>query len=290
MKHKNLIIFLSSLIAILSIASTLTAILSSTQSGPESVISVRGEKVQLYGKGVYRHMSAEVAPQGIAQDYVTLFFGVPMLLLSLFIFRKDTLKGRILLTGVLGYFLVKYTFYTLMAMYNELFLLWVILLSLSFHAFILTYNQIDEAAIPGSFDSKLNVKFVGGFLIFNSIAVALLWLSIVLPTALSGTIPKQVEHYTTLVVQALDLAIALPASFIAGYYIRKRTAFGLKLGSIYIIFLFLQMTALSAKIIAMGILGYNIIPVVFIIPAFNLIALVAMVKVIGSLKGGQLKP
>jgi hypothetical protein len=33
------------------------------------------------------------------------------------------------------------------------------------------------------------------------------------------------------------------------------------------------MTALFAKIIAMGILGYNIIAVIFIIPAFDLIAI-----------------
>ncbi|MCF7944944.1 MAG: hypothetical protein K9L75_05360, partial [Spirochaetia bacterium] len=41
--------------------------------GVYSYQSIRGEEVSIYGKGLYRHMSEEVAVQGIAQDYITLF-------------------------------------------------------------------------------------------------------------------------------------------------------------------------------------------------------------------------
>src|SRR5690606_11461775 len=73
------------------------------------------------GTGIY---SAEVAPQGIAQDYVTLFPGLPFLWISLAWARKGSLRGRFLLAGVLGYFFVTYLFYLMMGMYNALFLVY----------------------------------------------------------------------------------------------------------------------------------------------------------------------
>ncbi|NMB81333.1 MAG: hypothetical protein GYA14_05900 [Ignavibacteria bacterium] len=45
-------------------------------------------------------MSTEVAIQGIAQDYITLFAGVPLLLISLFLARKNSLSGLLILAGI----------------------------------------------------------------------------------------------------------------------------------------------------------------------------------------------
>ena len=110
---------------------------------------------------------------------------------------------------------------------------------------------------------------------FTSVAIALLWLSVIVPPLLDGSIiPVQAEHYTTLIVQGVDLAILLPASFIIGSLCVRKQAAGLLLGPIYIIFLSLLMTALTAKVTAMALLGYNVIPVIFIIPLFNIISII----------------
>jgi hypothetical protein len=260
-------------IAVLAGVAAAIGIFSKEGPGPSTVTSIRGHQVTLYGKGVYHHMSAEVAPQGIAQDVVTLVIGVPLLLISLLLFRKGSLKGQVLLVGTLGYFLTTYMFFTMMAMYNQMFLIWVLILSLSFFAFYIAFSSLDEKAVIDDMKPAYPVKFVGGFLIFCAIAIGLLWLSIVVPPALTGGIPVQVEHYTTLVVQALDLAIGLPAAFIAGALLIKRRPFGYKLSAVYLVFLSILMTALSAKVIAMASLGYNVVPVVFIIPTFNVISI-----------------
>jgi hypothetical protein len=102
------------------------------------------------------------------------------------------------------------------------------------------------------FSRKLPYRFIGGFIVFNAVAVGLLWLSVVVPPLLQGTIPVQVEHYTTLIVQGLDLGILLPAAFLSGVLLIKRRPHGYPLAPVYIIFLSLIMTALSAKIIAMA--------------------------------------
>jgi len=282
---KKPLTFLIFLIVILSIAATTMGIFSNEGRGQYEYTSIRGKTVMIYGKGLYKDMSAEVAPQGIAQDCVTLFIAIPLLIISFFKAQKESLKGKYLLAGMLGYFLVTYLFYTVMGMYNVMFLPYVILMSASFYSFILVILSFDTSALQNSFRASTPVKMTGGFLVFCSVVIGLLWLSIIVPPLLNRTIiPLQVEHYTTLIVQGLDLGILLPAGFISGVLLIRRKRFGYLLAPIYFVFLSLLMTSLSAKIIAMKMLGYNVIPAIFIIPAFNVITIICYVIILKNIK------
>lgn len=274
MDRQNGITYLVVLIAVVASLAAATGILSSEGPGPFTITSIRGEQVEIYGRGIYRHMSAEVAPQGIAQDYVTLFIGVPLLVLSIFWAGKGSLRGRFLLAGVLGYFLVTYLFYLAMGTYNELFLAYAFLLGSTFFAFLLTMLSFDVQKLPDAFSPDAPVKFSGGFLLFNTAAIAFMWLGIVLPPLLSGTIyPKEVEHYTTLIVQGFDLGLLLPLAAVSGILMIKKAPLGYLAGPVYLVFLSLLMLALTAKVIAMGMLGYQIVPAIFIIPTFATVAM-----------------
>lgn len=285
MKHKNTISLLVFLIAVAAVIATSFGIFSEAGTGSYTYESIRGETVEIYGKGIYQHMSAEVAPQGIAQDYVTLLVGIPLLIIAMFWARKGSLKGRYLLAGTLGYFLITYLFYLVMGMYNVLFIGYVFLLGTSFFAFSLVMLSFEPTKLHDYFSLKTPTTFSGGFLMFNSIVIGLLWLSIVIPPLLDGTIiPPEVEHYTTLIVQGLDLALLLPLSFVSGYLLLKRKAFGYLLAPIYFVFLSLLMVALTAKIVAMGLLGQNIIPAVFIIPALVLISIICSFLLLKNIK------
>jgi hypothetical protein len=271
MKNKRIITILTSCIILLSAIAAGTGIWSSGGRSSYEYTSIRGEKVVIYGKGLYRHMSAEVAPQGIAQDYVTLFLAIPLLVVSIFYARRNSLGGRLLLAGVVGYFLVTYLFYLVMGMYNYMFLVYVALLGLSFFSFLLIMFSLLHEDIPAAFKLATPVKFIGGFLVFNAICIALLWLGIVLPPLLDGSIiPIEVAHYTTLIVQGLDLGLLLPAAFISGRLLMKKAAAGFLYAPVYFVFLTLLMGALTAKVVTMGMLGYNTMPAVFIIPVFFL--------------------
>lgn len=286
MKHLKTISVLVVIILLLGLLATLAGIWSSQRSGQYTYTSIRGKSVLIYGKGLYKHMSAEVAPQGIAQDYVTLFVGIPLLIISLLLAKNGSWKGRYLLSGTLGYFLVTYLFYTVMAMYNVLFLVYVCLLGTSFYAFILSLRSLDAGSLPGIFKASAAFNWIGAFLIFSACSIALLWLSIILPPLMDGSvIPVQAEHYTSLVVQGLDLGILLPAAVICGISLILRKTQGYLFAPVYLVFLSLLMIALTAKVMTMDNLGYEVIPVIFIIPAFNLITVictVSLLKKIGS--------
>lgn len=285
MKNKTAISFLCIVIAVFSILAALTGILSGEGNGPYQYESIRGEQVNIYGIGLYRDMSADVAIQGIAQDYVTLFVAVPLLLISLFFARKGSLKGRFVLAGVLNYFLVTYLFYLTMAMYNAMFLAYVVLLSASFFALVLTILSLDISALPKLYNHKAPLKFTGSFLMFMATAIAMLWLGIVVPPLLNHKIvPVETAHYTTLIVQGFDLSLMLPASFLAGFLLLKKNAYGYMMANVTILFLPLLMLALIAKIIAMASQGVNVIPVVFIIPVFFIVSLITAILMIRSIQ------
>ena len=248
--------------------------------------SIRGHDVEIYGKGLYQHMSADVAVQGIAQDYVTLFIAIPLLLISLIGYLKNSIQSHFLLNGVLGYFFVTYLFYTAMGMYNFLFLCYVTLLALSFFGLFISTRAL-EYMRHYHFSEKTSTRIVGGFLMFNAVSIAFLWLGIVVPPLIDGSIyPVELNHFTTLIVQGFDLALLLPISFVIGYLLMRKKLLGYLYSTIYLGFLSLLMTALTAKIIAMAINGVNVIPVIVIIPLFNLITILCTYHMIKNIQTG----
>ena len=71
------LILMITLLSVLAVLATVTPLLFTAGPGPSEYMSVRGKLVELYGYGPYRHMPSGVAVQGLAQDLVTLFLGIP---------------------------------------------------------------------------------------------------------------------------------------------------------------------------------------------------------------------
>ena len=196
---------------------------------------------------------------------------------------RGSRRARFVLAGTLSYFFVTYLFYLMMAEYNAMFPAYVLLLSASFFALALVLLGFDVQTLPQWFSSGAPVRSVGGFLMVSAVIIAVLWLSVVVPPLLDGTVvPRAVEHYTTLVVQGLDLALLLPLSFLAGYLVRRRASLGFLLAPTYVVFLTLLMTALTAKVVAMGLLGSGIMPAIVIIPTLNVVAGILAFRMVRS--------
>lgn len=238
-------------------------------NGPYSYETIRGKTITVSGEGLYRHMSSDVAIQGVAQDYITLFLAVPLLLVFLLLSRNNGLKSSLLLAGTTGYFMITYIFYLSMGMYNEFFLIYVVLASLSFFAFYLQIQSLQTSG-PASWFGIRRPAFAGWFLMGNAMAIGLMWLGVVVPPLLDGSVfPVSLDHYTTLIVQGYDLSVLLPASFIAGLLFVRRKPAGYLWAPVYLVFLSFLMTALMAKIIGMGLTGVETRPAIYIIPVIT---------------------
>ncbi|WP_197282644.1 hypothetical protein [Bacillus sp. FJAT-18017] len=255
MKGNRLIAWLTIFIILLAALASAWGIFSSEGAGPHPYKTVSGEIIDLYGKGLYKHDSVSGAEQEIAQDIVTLVLGIPLLIVSLFLSNKGLLKGRLLLAGTLGYFLYTYASYSFLSAYNPFFLIYVLLMSTSFFAFTLILTSFNTNALAARFKETMPVRFLGGVLIFLGIAIGLMWFGRIVPSLTRKVVPVGLDHYTTLVIQALDLGFVVPIGIVAGWMLLKRRPAGYLLGPIIIIKVLTLSTAVTAMAVRMFLAG-----------------------------------
>ncbi|WP_127142808.1 hypothetical protein [Pelagibacterium montanilacus] len=169
---------------------------------------------------------------------------------------------------------MQYTLYLAMATYNELFLVWVALVLLSSQVLL----RVVLMRPAQTFVLPHNRLLVGGVLLTNGTLITLLWLSVIIPPLVDGSLyPDGLAHLTTMIVQGFDLAIFIPLSLIAGYACLRGRAHGALLAPAYSVFLVLQMTALLAKIGWMTAAGAAAGPALVIIPALLVGATIAAI-------------
>ncbi|XMB66792.1 hypothetical protein RI065_10940 [Mycoplasmatota bacterium zrk1] len=261
-------------IVILALFASLMGIFSSGGVGEFEYISIHGDKVSIYGKGIYKNDSYSYATQAIAQDIVTVLLGIPLLIISFLLYVKESFKGKLLLTGTMGYFLYTYVSYSFLSMYNSLFIIYVILMSLSFFAFVIMMMSFEIESIKEKFKKELPIKFISGFLIFLGIVLALMWLGRIAPSIFGSEAPEGIDHYNTLVIQAMDLGFIVPISLIAGILLINRRSMGYLLSAIILtkgITLFIAVSTMAIMMFTSGIDISTVELVVF--PLFTLVAI-----------------
>lgn len=235
MRFKKTIGFLTILIVILAGIAAACGIFLTGGEKEIPLRSIHQNFVMAYGQGIYKNESVSMALQARAQDGITLVLGVPALLWSFLLSGKGSLKGRFLLLGLLGYLLYTYATYSFGAMYNGLFLVYVAVLSACFFAFILTFLSLWEEDIQSRLDKRFPEKFVGVILIVTAALAGMMWLKRICIPLMNQEVPGELEHYTTLVIQALDLAILLPSGILAGILLMKKNKFGYLLAPVLVI-------------------------------------------------------
>lgn len=281
MKNKKTIKYLVITILILSIITSIIGLFSNKGVGLYEHTSINGEIVEIYGKGIYKNDSVSVVAQGKAADLVTLLLAIPILSFATLYALKGSLRARLLLTGTLGYFLYTYMSYCFLWNYNPLFIVYVILMSTSMFAFILSIMSFDLEKIPAMFKDKLPIKFLAGFQFFIALMLGLLWIGKLSPSILSGAIPLGLDHYTTLVIQAMDLGFIVPIAFISGILLLQRKPFGYLFTSIIIIKAITMLISITAMILNSYLSGVKVSPIeVIVFLAFNLLAVVAFIILI----------
>lgn len=270
-------------IVIGSAIEALAGIFSNSGNGTYLYKTIRGEMAEIYGKGVYRHMTTDLAVQGIAQDYVTLFLAIPLLVVSFYFVTKNNLRAKLIFSGVVFYFVLTYLFYIAIALYNELFLIAALTLFCSLFAFILNIISFDFSSIALLFSKQKLVQKASVFLITIAVMMAFLWLSVIVPPMLDGSFyPKGLYHYSTMIVQGYDLAIFLPLAIVSGVLGIQKNKYAYVFVPTYLVFLIVLMIALFAKILFMAHIGENVIPVIFIIPIMLIVSLFFAVKLLKS--------
>lgn len=229
--------------------------------GPVEFVSLRGEAVAIYGRGLYAYDSVSMVTQAMAQDVVTLVLGIPLLMGAAVLFWRGSLRGKLLLAGTLGYFLYTYASYAFGASFNALFLVYVALFSLSLFAFVLAVAAIDVGSLASHFSPRLPRRAIATFLFVLGGFLLVAWLGRIVPSLLTGEPPVGLDAGSTLFIQVLDLGLVVPAAFLSGWLLWRREAWGYLLASVVLLKGFTLSIAVSAMALGMAWAGVPISPV-----------------------------
>jgi hypothetical protein len=249
MKQQSTLCWLILVIAILAAFAASAGLFSIGGEGPFEFATLHGDTVQIYGRGLYRYDTPMIAVGYRVSDAFTLTVGIPLLLISFWLYQRGSMRGRILLTGTLLFFLYNFGSLGIGAAYNNLFLVYVLLTLLAFLGGSGLLLSFDLQTFPTFFSDRVPRRGISRFLIISGVALFCIWLFLsILPALLNGGVPPEVASYTTIVTFLLDMAIIAPVLVSAGVLLRRAEALGYLMASVLLIFI----DALGLSLLVMG--------------------------------------
>ncbi|HLM62528.1 MAG TPA: hypothetical protein VK308_17130 [Pyrinomonadaceae bacterium] len=187
-------------------------------------------------EGVYRD-NEFVASLWRGNDWVTLLVALPLLVGALFFARRGSTRAHLIWLGMLAYALYNYAFYLFAAAFNQLFLLYVAIFTLSIYALVFTLVKTDAEEIRRQFRDRTPVKLIGGYMLFIAAGLSFLWIGSSLKFVADGVVPEYIEMtgHPTGIVYALDLSLLVPVLILGGVWIWRREAWGFVLAAMSLI-------------------------------------------------------
>lgn len=281
MKHQSALKWLVPPIFVLALFSAAMGLFYETPGEPYPITSFRGEKVMINGHGLYYYDTVSSAAQMQGNDLITLLVGLPLLVVSTWLAFRGSLRGRLLLTGTLGFFLYTYMSMSMLTAFNVLFLVYIATFSLSLFAFILSMMSFDVDTLPQYFSSRLPRGWIAALMFLVSAFLSVAWISRILTPFIQNITPA-LENTTTYVIQTMDLGLILPLAMLSGILLLRRNAWGYLLSSVTLMKGITMGLGVSAMGINMALAGVpeslGILIPFLIITLLNLFMAVLLVK------------
>ncbi len=228
------ITLLQLVILFLILVATATGIFYQTPGTPFESTTVRGEKVVFQGSGLYRYDPAWYVREGVIWDIINLFIGLPLFAIAIYLSQRNSLRGRLLLGGLLFYFCYVYAMAMTGNSFNPLFLVYVLIFALTSVVFFLNLNSIDVKQLPDQVSEHFPRRLFIGFTFVVSIVLIVLWVGRIIPIMINDRFPPEIAGITTLSTQAFDLGMVVPLMLAAGVSLWRRSPWGYFLASVSI--------------------------------------------------------
>ncbi|HEX7712808.1 MAG TPA: hypothetical protein VF531_02205 [Bacillota bacterium] len=177
---------------------------------------------------IYGDRATELVLSLQARDTVLLILVVPLLLVTACLALRKSRRAYLAWLGILAYLSYTYAGYSFGLANNPLFLIYVIIFSLSLFSLVLNLNRLNIEAVPRWFSPKTPVGGVALWTTVSGLTVGAIWLRQVLP----GLINVQNTRILTLgvdpglAIPALDLGLVAPLAVFTGIWLWKRRAWG----------------------------------------------------------------
>ncbi|KAB1193436.1 hypothetical protein GJR96_08255 [Haloferax sp. MBLA0076] len=201
------------------------------------VLSVVSALLGLFRPGHYNDAPA-LLPTYFAQDLMMLAVGVPVVALGLWFTVRGSLRGRIVWLGSLAYMTYMWASIGLQVAFNEFFLGYAALFSLSLFTFVGGVVTTDAEEVHDQLSGRVSGRVYGAFLVVIALGLAFLWLSEVVPATLTGTEPLLVAEVgpQAMISHFLDLTVVVPALVVSGIWLWRGRQWGYTLAGVSLVF------------------------------------------------------
>lgn len=171
--------------------------------------------------------TAWVVPQNRGQDLATLL-ALAVLVPVLRRVQQDSPRATLIWLGLVGYLAYTYTGAAFAYAFNELFLAYVALFSITGATMIAALSGIDARVLQTRFDEATRQRAVAGYLVAMAAVFCLLWLSQIVPFLARGELPKVIvqANTPTVFVYVLDLGVVVPLSLLGAWWLWQRRPWG----------------------------------------------------------------
>lgn len=242
-------VWLSGVVFLLVLIATAAGIFYQTPSSPIEYTTVRGEQAVFQGSGLYRYDPAWFAREGIVWDVINLFIGLPLFAVAIYLSQQNSLRGRLLLGGLLFYFVYVYVMAMTGYAFNDLFLVYVAIFGLSAVAFFVNLHGIDVAHLPAQVSARFPRRLFIGFTFGLSAVLTFLWLGRIIPIMVNDRFPSDMAGLTTPVSQGIDLGMVVPLMLSTGILLWRRSPWGYLLAGISLSYGLMMCITLPAFIV-----------------------------------------
>ena len=233
--------------------------------------------------GFYFSESLNWQAQSVVQDEINLFLISPVLIITAIFGRRNKIAFQ-LWSGVNLYLIYTYVIYCFDIHFNNLFIIYCLILGLSFYSFLyFLFSQINEPGANEIYD-KIVIKVIAVYFLIISCLFYLLWLSEIVPATIHHTLPKGITETSlfTNPVQVIDLSIVLPGFFLTAIFLMRKKSTGLLLLPGMLVFSILMDITIGWLIIVMKMKGveadYSITIIMSVLTLLNVVLLIWYLK------------
>ena len=183
-----------------------------------------------------------------AQDAVIVVVGVPVLGIGLWYATRGSVRGRIVWLGSLAFMAYMWTHYAFVVAYNEFFLGYIALFSLSVFTLLAGTVRTDATAVAVAVSDGLSERTYAGFLAFAAVGLAGMWLSDIVPSLATGDLPSGIAQFGAEAAHTyvIDLGVLVPALAISAIWLRRERPWGYVSSGVLLVFAALVAPTLTA--------------------------------------------
>ncbi len=211
-----------------------------------AVVTLIQSVVGVFHPQIFRD-PAMTAGNARGTDVVILFIALPVLVLSMILVRRGSLRAQLTWAGTLAYIAYNAAIFAFATAFNPLFLLYVATLSLAVWSLLALLTQVEVDAIRTHFAAKTPVRFFAGYLAVISLLFMMTWLKQIVPAMFDPAAPAFLAGTIMLTspVHVLDLGFLLPLGFLGAIWLWQKKSWGYLLAGLLAVMMTIETTSIA---------------------------------------------